>query len=94
MGLGHSPGPSWVSPPLCFRTGPAPLLREGLEVVLEPEGVRIGGRFYPKEAFRGLEEPQCKPLPVGTRIPLQPFASTKGYPCPWASQGGTRSWGT
>ncbi|GLV49239.1 hypothetical protein TJA_23410 [Thermus sp. LT1-2-5] len=58
------------APLYLYRTGLAPLLRRGLEVALEPEGVRLGGRFYPKAAFRGLQGPLGKPGPFG---PLYPF---------------------
>ncbi|RDI95131.1 hypothetical protein DV704_08645 [Meiothermus sp. QL-1] len=41
-----------------WRTGVEPLRRAGLEVVLEPEGVRVGGRFYPRSTFRGVVGPR------------------------------------
>lgn len=57
------------APPYLHRTGLAPLLRRGLEVVLEPEGARMGGRLYPKAAFRALRGPSGR----GPFGPLHPF---------------------
>lgn len=41
-----------------LRTGWEPLRRLGLRVELLPDGVRVGGVFYPKGDFLGLEGPQ------------------------------------
>ncbi|WP_053043532.1 hypothetical protein [Thermus filiformis] len=63
-----------LGPLYLWRTGLVPLLRGGLEVRLEPEGVRIGGRLYPRSAFRGLKGPQSP------RVPLEPEPGKKS---PW-----------
>lgn len=34
-----------------------PLWRSGFHVVLEPEGIRVEGRLYPRELFRSVEGP-------------------------------------
>ncbi|BDG17519.1 hypothetical protein [Thermus brockianus] len=68
-----------LAPLYLYRTGLAPLLRAGLEVVLEPEGVRYAGRYYPKGAFRGLEGPLAPTKPWG---PLHPFRLDFGEKLP------------
>ncbi|GAA5335271.1 MULTISPECIES: hypothetical protein [Thermus] len=40
-----------------LRTGWEPLRRRRLRVELLPDGVRVGGAFYPKGEFLGLEDP-------------------------------------
>lgn len=40
-----------------LSTGLAPMMRLSSRVVLEPEGIRVGGRLYPKERFSGVEGP-------------------------------------
>ncbi|MDW8358822.1 hypothetical protein [Thermus sp.] len=70
-----------LAPPYLYRTGLAPLLRGGQEVVLEPEGVRVGERLYPKEAFQGLEGPRDRPL-LPLWGPLHPFSLRFGERVP------------
>ncbi|MFN4232353.1 hypothetical protein [Thermus sp.] len=40
-----------------YPSAVGPLMRWGFQVVLEPEGIRVGGRLYPREGFSGLEGP-------------------------------------
>ncbi len=63
-----------------WRTGVEPLRRAGLEVVLEPEGVRIGGRFYPRGAFRGVEGPRGRWAAYLLSHPAQPGLHRQGNP--------------
>jgi len=56
-----------------YATSLGPLLRFGLRVSLEPGGVRVGERFYPKERFAGLEGP------------LGPWTRWEVWPGVWSS---------
>lgn len=40
-----------------YPSAVGPLLRRGFQVVLEPGGIRVGGRLYPRDRFSGLEGP-------------------------------------
>lgn len=40
-----------------YATALGPLFRSSLQVVLEPEGIRVGGRLYLRERFTGVEGP-------------------------------------
>ncbi|GAA5335277.1 MULTISPECIES: hypothetical protein [Thermus] len=81
------------APLYVYRTGVAPLLRAGLEVVLEPEGIRYWGRYYgttPRGPSGALWALLAPPSPGAPSIPSG-WTSGRSFLFPWTSRVGTGS---